>query len=379
MIGKLLEHLARAKKFRQRFPEPAKRFLRHFLPQEAYRRQIWLAEDPYADVEEISSYPGKVDVRLGIIKEFTHQHQYYIGACRELGVPYKLLDISGPNWIDVIGNSDCDAFLIWPSAALTVWKQMFDERLKVMCEEMGKIVYPGYNEMWLYESKRRMHYWLKANNIPHPKTWVFYERKEALQFAKETELPIVYKSNLGSGASGVKIFRDRPHLLRFVNKCFKKGIVRRDGDRRDRQWGTVLFQQYLPGVKEWRMVRIDNSYFGHQKGQIGDFHSGTNIVIFAEPPEELLNFVRKVTDVSEFDSMDLDIFETSDGHYLVNELQTVFGSDPRQMEIGGKPGRYTYDQDRKRWIFEEGIFWQNNCCNLRVKRLVKSLDNKLII
>jgi glutathione synthase/RimK-type ligase-like ATP-grasp enzyme len=378
MIKKLLERLARAKKFRQRFPEPAKRFLRHFLPLEAYAEQIWLAEDQYADVEEISSYPGKVDVMLGIIKEFTHEHKHYIGACRELGVPYKLLDISGPNWIDVIGNSDCDAFLIRPSSALTVWKQMFDERLKVMCEEMGKIIYPSYNEVWFYESKRRMHYWLKVNNIPHPKTWVFYDRKEALQFAKEMELPIVYKSDLGSSASGVKIFRDRPHLLRFVNKCFRKGFVTKDTDIRDKQWGSMLFQEYLPDIAEWRIIRLGKSYFGHQKLKKGWSHSGSGRVGWYDPPKQLLDFAREVTDKGKFTSMDLDIFETKDGHYLVNELQSIFGSYlPYQMLVNEKPGRYIYEPSIGQWIFEEGIFCQNGSCNLRVKVLLEKLGKSL--
>jgi len=342
------------------------------------RRAVWLAKDPYTAEPEASSYPSRYPYILGIIKEFWHCHWPYIGACRDLGIAYKVIDISGPDWIDIVGKSGCDAFLVWPSVYMTIWKQMYDERLRIMSEELNKRIYPSYKGLWIYESKRRMHYWLRANKIPHPKTWVFYDLEQALDFANNVELPIVFKSDLGSGASGVKIFRHRRRLIRFVKRCFRKGFIRTRGYPLDRQWGSMLFQEYLPGVKEWRMIRIDNSYFGHQKGQIGDFHSGTDIVIFAEPPEELLNFVRKVTDASEFDSMNLDIFETSDGRYLVNELQTVFGSDPSQMEIGGKPGRYTYDQDRKRWIFEEGIFWQNNCCNLRVEHLVKSLDNKLI-
>jgi len=45
-------------------------------------------------------YPAKVDVRLGIVKDFVQYHANYIGACRDLGVPYRLVDISGPDWID---------------------------------------------------------------------------------------------------------------------------------------------------------------------------------------------------------------------------------------------------------------------------------------
>ena len=137
----------------------------------------------------------------------------------------------------------------------------------------------------------------------------------------------------------------------------------------------MLLQEHIPNAKEWRTIRIGGTYLSHQKGQIGDFHSGTNIVIFAEPPRKLLDFVRTVTDCGGFASIDVDIFETSDGRYLVNELQTLFGPDPIQMKVDGKPGRYIYDKDNDRWVFEEGVFAGDSCacCNLRVKYLLEQL------
>lgn len=162
---------------------------------------------------------------LGIIKEFWHQHWHYIAACRDLRVSYKFLDISGPNWLQVIEESGCDAFLIRPSVQLSIWKQMFDERIRVIAKDLGKIIFPGSDELWFFESKRRMHYWLQAHGVPHPKTWVFYDLKQALAFADHAELPVVYKSDLGSGASGVRIFRKRDFLSRHIQKCFKQGFT----------------------------------------------------------------------------------------------------------------------------------------------------------
>ena len=76
--------------------------------------------------------------------------------------------------------------------------------------------------------------------------------------------------------------------------------------------------------------------------------------------------------------MDLDIFETDDGRYLVNELQSVFGTvRPYQMLVKSKAGRYLYNYDAKAWHFEEGIFCQNGCCNLRVQALVERLGHKV--
>lgn len=221
-----------------------------------------------------------------------------------------------------------------------------------------------------------MHYWLKANKIPHPRTWIFYDRLEALEFAAKIELPIIYKADWGSGAMGVRIFRDRGRLSRFINRCFRKGIIKKGGDTRDKQWGSVLFQEYLPDIAEWRILRLGKSYFGHQKLKKGQFHSGSKKAGWYDPPEKLLDFVREVTDKDGFTSMDLDIFETTDGRYLVSELQCVFGTvRPYQMLVNGKAGRYLYAYDARSWHFEEGIFCQNGCCNLRVEALVEMLGD----
>ncbi len=367
--------LANARSFKQGIPKPLKRIGRKLLPLESYDAQRWLAEDPYVGVEEASTYRSKTNVCLGIIKEFTRIHSYYIGACRDLRVPYKVLDISGPNWLDVIRHSECDAFLIRPSGEHSAWKQMFDERLRIVSQDLNRTLFPSYNEIWFYESKRRMHYWLSANQIPHPRTWVYYDRHDALAFADATPLPIVFKSDFGSGARGIRVFRERGKLIRWINRCFRQGMVQCGGDQCDRQWGSVLFQEYLPGVMEWRVIRIGDSYMGYQKIKRGEFASGSKRYNYVCPPSALLEFVRSLTQGAGFKSMAVDVFEAQDGRYLVNELQTTFGlhvDDGLPMKEG-KPGRMLFDDSSGTWHFEEGLFCQNKLCNLRVQTLLKQI------
>ncbi|MBN1805932.1 MAG: hypothetical protein JW837_11840 [Sedimentisphaerales bacterium] len=361
-------------------PKFIKHIARRWFPltYEAYCRRKWQANDPFADIEETSTYPAKVDVRLGIIKEFAHRHKNYVGACRDLGIPYKILDISGSDWIDTIRNSNCDAFLVYPSCELSVWKQMYDERLRVMVEDMGKIIYPTYNELWFYESKRRMYYWLEAHNIPHPQTWIFYNFNDAMQFARNVELPIVFKSDFGSAASGVRIFRSRSKLVRWIKLCFRKGIICKNEDPRDQQWGVVLFQEYLPDAKEWRIAVIGASYFGYEKLKQGDYHSGSLLRAYSRPRDELLALAKRIMDDGGFTSMALDIFEIKDGQYLVNELQTMFGMSRQEMcVVDGKAGRMLFQSESSAWVFESGDFCRNHLCNLRVQILLAMLKKEL--
>lgn len=339
----------------------------------AYDQAVAEQDDPYAhDPREFQS--PKSPVTFGIVRERFHYHKSYIAACREMGLSYKLLDLFSNDWMRIVEESGCDAFLVWPSVNTTVWKEMFDDRLRIMEQQLGKIVYPTCNETWLYENKRRTHEWLAANHIPQPKTWVFYELEEARAFATDVPLPVVFKTSLGGSSRGVRILRRRHDVVRVVEEAFFRGIVPDRFYALDRQWGSAYFQEYLPDVHEWRMIRIGSSYFGYRKGRVADFHSGTQIKEWVEPPREYLDMVRRITDRGRFTSMNVDLFVTQDSRVLVNELHTVFGqSTVEQMRIGGKPGRYMYCEADDAWRFEEGDFARNGCANARIEYLLQNV------
>ncbi len=378
MSETLWKRLARFAPAARLVPHGFKRWLRRRVSVLAYDLEVWARADPFRNEPPRFSGNGHADVKLGIVKEFAHAHQHYVAACRELGVPYELVDLAASDWVEAVQRVRCDAFLVWPSPVLSIWKQMYEERLKIIQDELGLRLYPSYDEIWLYESKRRMRDWLRAHRVPHPRTEVFYHLREALEFVAACPLPVVLKTNHGASAHGVKILRRREEVVKWVKRAFRKGLVPERGDPRDRQWGHVILQEYLPEVREWRLVRIGDSYFGHVKGKRGEFHSGSGRVVWQAPPEALLEFLRRVTDLGGFTSMNVDVFETRDGRYLVNELQTVFGASysGHQLEVDGRRGRFRFDAGRKTWRFEPGDFARNHCCNLRVEYLLGTLSRK---
>ncbi len=150
----------------------------------------------------------------------------------------------------------------------------------------------------------------------------------------------------------------------------------------ERHWGYAIFQEYHHDVNEWRMVRVGHSFFGYRKERVGEFHSGSHAWSWLDPPRPLLNLLREVTERGGYTSMDVDIFETTDGRLLVNELQTVFGASTPvdQLRVDGKPGRYVFDAEAKPgvdpWRFEEGDFSRNACCNLRVQYVIDALTRQ---
>jgi len=311
---------------------------------------------------------------LGVVKDRMLRHSYYEAACQELGVPYEVLDISGDDWTSTLESADCAAFAVRPFVLTRVGKGMYDDRARILSEELQKPIIPSLKSLWLYESKSRCSAWLESHRVPSPRAYVIYDEEKAAKFVAAAEFPLVFKLDIGAGALGVEIVRDRRRALALVRRCFGKGMSIPRHDSRDRQWGFVIFQEFIRDAREWRIIRIGDSYFGHRKGKQGDFHSGTKLKEFDRPPRELLQLAKQVTDAGPFDSMALDILEDPAGNYFVLELQAYFGaSRSYQMLVDGRPGRLLYSGSDNDWHFEAGDFTRNAGCNLRVQQLYRGL------
>jgi glutathione synthase/RimK-type ligase-like ATP-grasp enzyme len=343
--------------------------------------------------------------------ENEEDHLDWIKACEQMShqVRYKVIDITRSDWLENILVEKFDMLLARPSGAVSFFKQLYDERIYILNNVLGKSIYPTFEEILIYENKRILSYWLKANQIPHPRTWVFYSKDKAIKFANICKLPIVAKTAIGASGSGVKIFKKRKEVEDHINTVFSgKGIVRkwgpnlRKGDLGKRlvkrlknipefiiymhkkkvgatiepQKWYVIFQEYIRNDFEWRCVRIGHSYFGHKKlAGRGEKKSGTSEVSWEAPSKQLLNFVKEVTDKRGFLSQAVDIFEPKPGNFLINEMQCFWGSkNPHQMIVDGKSGRYIFIDSK--WIFEPGRFNTNNSYDLRLAHVIEMLIKK---
>lgn len=348
--------------------------------------------------------------RLGILKNETKdEHINWVYACEKFKgvVDYDVIDLLAEDWLDKVTRKKYDFFLTKAPGTIAYYKQLYDERVYIINKVLKLPVYPSINELLIYENKRFLSYYLKANNIPHPKTWVFYNKHEAKSFSQNCELPIVAKTNIGGGGTGVKIFRNRAKLTQYIDTAFSsKGIKRsflpimRKGDFVKRFWKRitnlneslryykekkiaatvepqkffVILQEYIPSDFEWRCVVINDSYFGHKKLSIyGEKISGTSSVSWDYPDKNLLNFLKNIVDKNGFRSQAIDLFYDENKGYLVNELQCFWGSkNPHQMIKDGKPGRFINRNGE--WVFEEGTFNQNNSYDLRLQHVLELID-----
>jgi hypothetical protein len=331
--------------------------------------------------------------------ELEDDHILWVKACEEYcdRVDYRVVNLTSNNWLEEIQKLPGDIMLAKPGGLTAPYKQLYDERIYILAYILGYKIFPSPLEIFIYENKRFLSHWLKANNIPHPSTEVFYDKKGALKHSEECKFPFVAKTNIGASGSGVMIIRNKIDAHKYIKDTFSgKGSPQRTGPNLDKggiikrgfhyilhpsditkklniyntktvnlQKGFVIFQEHIPHDFEWRTVRIGDSFFAHKKLKMGDKSSGSLLKNYDNPPLDLLDFVREITDKYKMYSQAIDVFE-SDRGYLVNEMQCIFGqSDPYQMLVDEKPGRYKYNQNK--WIFEEGDFARNRCYNLRLE------------
>ncbi len=126
-----------------------------------------------------------VGMCLGIFKEFWHMHWQYIAACRELDVSYKLLDISGPDWLDIVDNSGCDAFLRARRSRAAFGSRCMTNVCGSLASCRDYLIFPEVESRSGSGKAREMHDWLAAKDIPHPRTWVFYSLQSGVEFAAD--------------------------------------------------------------------------------------------------------------------------------------------------------------------------------------------------
>lgn len=352
---------------------------------------------------------GSARYHLVILRnEMAGDHVNWIKACehRAERLSYRVIDLSADHWHDRLAEAPVDGLLVQPSGWSARMRSLYEERLRVIARERDVPMIPAVHEVALYENKRALARWLVSNGIAHPRTDVFDRADDAHAFARQAGYPLVAKTSLGAGGSGVRILRSPADAHAYIDRTFTGAGAPRDSGpkwrragfvgramkklsepaalmerikeyraiRQDAQRDHVLFQAFVPHAFEWRAVRIGDSFFAHKKLLRGEMASGSLLKEYGDPPRALLDLVRSITDAHGFRSVAIDLFEDPRGDgFLVNEIQCVFGqSDPHQMIVDGIPGRYRWSHGT--WSFEPGDHNRYESYLLRLDHLVAILD-----
>lgn len=328
--------------------------------------------NPVKDIQN-KRYPDS-SYLLGIIYEPYQYHQYFVEACMQLEISFDIIDIHNNDWLENLKKENYDGILVWPNATNEYLKMVYDSRIKLITEILKIPVFPEYNAIWLYENKIRGYDWLHTNGFQTAKTHIYFNKLDALRHLDNHTLPLVVKTNMGASGKGVYIVKTKSEFKKIVRKSFTHGLKSVGFSPYAESRGYIFIQEFLENIMEWRMVRIGDDFFGHQKlmAAASHKHSGSLLKGWERPPNDLLDLLYEITEKGNFRSMNADIFVDGQGKYYVNELHTVFGQSTRElMRIDGKPGRFI--RKNEEWVFEEGDFVPGHSAVARIKYFISTL------
>lgn len=163
----------------------------------------------------------------------------WIEYCEKNHIDYKIVNAYDSDIIQQV--ADCDAFL-WHHYHADYKDVLFAKQLLFSLQQAGKKVFPDFNTGWHFDDKVGQKYLLEAIGASLVPSYVFYSKKEALDWVGRVDFPKVFKLRGGAGADNVRLVHTKNEARRIVRKAFGKG-----------------FSQYssLDNLKErWRKYRL---------------------------------------------------------------------------------------------------------------------------
>lgn len=145
----------------------------------------------------------------------------WVNACIQRGIEVKKVD---PYKTDIIDQLlDCDAFM-WHHSHGNYRDLLFAKQLLTAIEESGKVVYPDYRTGWHFDDKVGEKYLFEALGLPSVPSFVFYDKKTALEWIDSITFPKVFKLRGGAGSMNVILVKNRRKAKKLVNKAFSSGF-----------------------------------------------------------------------------------------------------------------------------------------------------------
>jgi len=145
----------------------------------------------------------------------------WIAYCEGNNIPYKLVNCYAN---DIIGQlSDCSA-LMWHFHHISPKDFLFAKQLLYSIQSSGKVVFPDYHTMWHFDDKLGQKYLLESIDAPLVPSYVFFSKNEALEWARETTYPKVFKLRTGGGSQNVRLARTKSESKKLINKAFGRGF-----------------------------------------------------------------------------------------------------------------------------------------------------------
>lgn len=146
----------------------------------------------------------------------------WIEYCQINSINYKVVDAYDSDIVEQV--SDCDAFM-WHHSQTDYRDILFANQLIYSLETMGIRCFPNFPTTWHFDDKVGQKYLFEAVKASFVPSYVFYTKKEALDWISKTTFPKVFKLRGGASAANVKLVHNATEARNLVRKAFGRGFA----------------------------------------------------------------------------------------------------------------------------------------------------------
>lgn len=323
----------------------------------------------------------------------------WIKYCEKEKIEYKVVDAFDSNIIEQL--KDYDIFM-WHHHHAQYKDVLTAKRILFALEHSGIKVFPDFKTAWHFDDKVAQKYLLEAIGAPLVPSYVFYDKKLALDWAKNTSYPKVFKLKGGAGATNVKLVKNYAQAVKLINQAFGRGFAQFDrlgyfkerfnkfkngkdtfigvvkgfarifivpqfAKQQPAEKGYIYFQEFIPNNKtDFRIKVVNNKCWGFQrKVRDNDFRaSGSGNLIFDinSIPVEMIKISLEVAEKLQLQSVAFDFVLSENNKPLIVEVSYGFGIDDNEFNHGY-------------WDFDLNWYGENfNPQELMVENLIEEIS-----
>lgn len=334
-------------------------------------------------------------IKIGIHHQAGSYSGVWINYCQQHHIDYKVVNSYDTDIVDQL--KDCDIFM-WHFHQMNYRDMNFAKQLLFSLEQAGKIVFPNFKTGWHFDDKLGQKYLFEANGIHAAPSFVFYDKSTALEWARKTTFPKVFKLRGGAGGYNVRLIKSRYEAKRCIRRAFGHGwksydkfynairllieLFKRSATLRQflgscsllfrhtpsdllpDHRGYVYFQEFIPtdgfdyrieicGDKAIAMIRYCRK---------GDFRASGSHLVHHENglvEQDVIQYAFEVADKLHLQSAAIDIVRHKDtGEIYVVENSYCYGVDEDEFDHGywTKDGVYHNEPfNGIEWMLEKAI------------------------
>jgi glutathione synthase/RimK-type ligase-like ATP-grasp enzyme len=195
----------------------------------------------------------------------------WIDYCDNNGISYKIVDCYKN---DIISQLEGCSALMWHHNHMITKDIVFANQLLFALEHSGMVVFPDFKTNWHFDDKLGQKYLLEKLNCSLVNTYVFYDKNEALEWARTIQFPKVFKLRSGGGSWNVVLVKSKNEANKIIQRAFGCGFSQYNPfSNQKERWrkfklGKLSFLQYLKGFYRF-FVKPDYALtMGNERGYV---------------------------------------------------------------------------------------------------------------